>query len=105
MSTKDHDPINHPSHYTAGGIETIDVMKAKSSHLEFIGHLRLTVMKYITRGPFKENALQDYKKAQWYLDRLIKEIEDQPKGNTVEFCVSPKAVDEWIKNEMNPKNP
>lgn len=71
-----HDPINHPSHYTAGGIETIDVMKAKSSYEEFIGHLRLTAMKYIERGPFKENALKDYKKAVWYLNRLIKEMEE-----------------------------
>ncbi|SRR6266567_317205 len=72
---KDHDPINHPDHYTVGGIEVIDVMKAKSSHEEFIGHLRLTALKYISRGPFKENALKDYKKAVWYLNRLIQEME------------------------------
>lgn len=85
-----HDPINHPSHYTAGGIETIDVMKAKSSYEEFIGHLRLTAMKYIERGPFKENALKDYKKAVWYLNRLIKEMEEHKPSqhNPITLCPS-----------------
>lgn len=83
-----HDPINHPDHYTVGGIETIDVMKAKSSYEEFIGHLRLTAMKYIERGPFKENALKDYKKAVWYLNRLIKEIEEHKPDLPITSCPS-----------------
>ena len=70
------DPVNHPAHYTFGGIETIEYMKAKSTPEEFKGHLRLTTIKYLSRTGYKDDALQDLKKAQWYLNRLIKECDD-----------------------------
>jgi hypothetical protein len=69
------DMVNSPPHYTAGGIETIDFMEAKSSQEEFCGHLRLTAIKYLSRGPYKANAVEDYKKARWYIDRLIRTLE------------------------------
>lgn len=68
-----NDAIN-PSHYTVGGIETIDFMKAKSTHEEFCGHLRLTAIKYLSRAGHKDDAIQEYKKAQWYINRLIEEL-------------------------------
>ena len=71
------DPVNHPPHYKVGGIETIDYMKAKSTPEEFKGHLRLTAIKYLSRTGYKDDALQDLKKAQWYLNRLIDECESQ----------------------------
>jgi len=70
------DAVNHPPHYKIGGIETIEYMKAKSTPEEFKGHLRLTVIKYLSRTGYKDDALQDLKKAQWYLNRLIKECDD-----------------------------
>ena len=72
------DPVNHPSHYKVGGIETINYMKAKSTPEEFKGHLRLTAIKYLSRTGYKDDALQDLKKAQWYLNRLIQECEAEP---------------------------
>jgi hypothetical protein len=69
------DMVNHPQHYKIGGIETIDYMQAKSSPEEFCGHLRLTAIKYLSRGPYKADALEDYKKAKWYIDKLIQEME------------------------------
>ena len=51
------DLINHPPHYTVGGIETIDFMRAKSTPEEFMGHLRLTVIKYLSRTGYKDDAL------------------------------------------------
>jgi len=69
------DKINSPKHYTIGGIETIDFMKAKSTPEEFHGYLRLTVLKYLSRGPYKEDALEDYKKARWFLNRLIEVLD------------------------------
>jgi hypothetical protein len=69
------DAVNHPPHYKVGGIEAIDYMKAKSTPEEFRGHLRLTVLKYISRTGHKDDALQDLKKAQWYLNKLIEELE------------------------------
>lgn len=64
----DEDPINHPSHYTRGGIETIDVIEAWG--LNF--HLGNAV-KYIARAGFKSptREIEDLKKARWYLDREI----------------------------------
>jgi hypothetical protein len=70
------DSVNHPSHYKVGGIETIEYMKAKATPEEFKGHLRLTAIKYLSRTGYKDDALQDLKKAQWYLNRLIKECDD-----------------------------
>ena len=64
------DPVNHPSHYTRGKIEVI----------EFIEYQRLSyhlgnVLKYICRAGFKNNEVEDLKKAAWYLNRYIGLIE------------------------------
>ena len=67
------DLVNSPDHYTSGGIEAIDYMKAKSTPEEFSGYLRLNAMKYLTRAGLKVDKMQDLKKAQWYLNKLIKE--------------------------------
>ena len=74
--SKKKDPVNHPDHYTAGGIEVIDYMKAKSTPTEFAAFLRLNAIKYLSRASLKGNEIQDYKKAEWYVSRLIKELED-----------------------------
>lgn len=71
---KDH--IN-PDHYKTGGIETIEYMKAKSTPEEFKGHLRLTALKYLSRFGKKDDELQELKKAKWYLDKLIEELENE----------------------------
>jgi Protein of unknwon function (DUF3310) len=61
-----NDNINHPPHYTTGGIETIDFIEAKQ--LDY--HLG-NVIKYITRADHKGEKLEDLRKAQWYLNRAI----------------------------------
>jgi len=71
------DPVNHPPHYTSGGIETIDYMEAKSTPEEFRGHLRLTTLKYLSRAGLKEDTLQDLEKAAWYLDKLIETVKQK----------------------------
>ena len=60
------DPVNHPAHYKAGGIETIDFIEAKQLNYN-LGN----VVKYITRADFKGNREQDLEKALWYLKREI----------------------------------
>jgi hypothetical protein len=60
------DPVNHPSHYTQGGIETIDFIEAKNLNYN-LGN----AVKYITRADHKGNRLQDLQKAKWYLEREI----------------------------------
>jgi len=64
------DNINHPPHYTTGGIETIDFIEAKQ--LDY--HLG-NVVKYITRADHKGDRLDNLKKAQWYLNRAVFNLE------------------------------
>lgn len=60
------DNVNHPAHYKAGGVETIDFIEAKGLNY----HLG-NVVKYITRADHKGNRKEDLLKAQWYLNREI----------------------------------
>ena len=83
------DMVNHPPHYTYGGMETIDIMEAKSTHEEFKGHLKLTAFKYLTRAGHKDSELQDAKKTQFYVNRWVKTIEKQ---------VARESAEEVIKN-------
>lgn len=69
------DMVENPPHYNQGGIETIDFMRAYSTKEEFMGHCRLTAIKYLSLLMEKENPLQDAKKARWYLDKLIEELD------------------------------
>lgn len=64
--------VNHPPHYTDGGIETIDFIQAKMSAEETRGFLKGNVLKYLSRAGKKGAALTDYQKAKWYLDRLVR---------------------------------
>ena len=71
------DMVNHPSHYKAkNGMEVIDVIEAFTANLEGYEATHTgNVIKYICRWKEK-NGLEDLKKAQWYLNRLIKNIEE-----------------------------
>jgi hypothetical protein len=69
---KADDPVNSPSHYTAGGIECIDAIEAALTPEEFRGYCKGNSIKYVWRSNLKGNHDQDIAKAQWYLDRLDK---------------------------------
>ena len=67
------DVVNNPSHYNKGGIECIDAIAAATGEgFEF--YLQGNIMKYMWRYRYK-NGTEDLKKARWYLDKLIKEVE------------------------------
>lgn len=70
------DMVNHPEHYTSdSGVEVIDVIEAFTSDLEGIEATDTgNIIKYICRWKHK-NGLEDLKKAQWYLNHLIKKVE------------------------------
>lgn len=70
------DNVNHPAHYTAGGIECIEAIKASMTPEEFRGYLKGTIMAYLWRYQNKGNPLEDLLKSDWYLQRLIKELQD-----------------------------
>lgn len=69
----EHDPVNHPSHYCYGKIEPIDFIIDKN--LDFC---RGNAIKYIVRAGKKEGApvKEDIKKAIFYLNAYIKNMED-----------------------------
>ena len=69
--TTEEDLVNQPSHYTQGGIEVIDYIEAKLTAEAFRGYLEGNVIKYLSRWRDK-GGVQDLKKAQWYLNRLVK---------------------------------
>ena len=71
------DNINHPSHYTQGGIEAIDAIKAATVGLNGIEAVCTgNAIKYLWRWKYK-NGIEDLKKTQWYIARLIQEFEGE----------------------------
>ena len=59
-----------PKHYKLGKIEPIEAIE--DWRLDFcLGN----VVKYIARAGFKGSAIEDLKKARWYLDRKIQQME------------------------------
>jgi len=72
-----NDKVNHPAHYTGGGIECIDAMEEACRGCDmkpFHGYLWMNAFKYLWRWPYK-NGLEDLRKCRWYLDRLILQLE------------------------------
>ena len=65
------DMVNHPAHYKVGGIEAIDYIEAKLSKEEFAGYCRGNALKYLSRAGHKDDAAQEYRKAIWYIERLL----------------------------------
>ena len=69
------DMVNSPAHYNKAGIETIDAIQAMTGDgFEF--YLQGNIMKYLWRYKYK-NGVEDLKKAQWYLKKLIKHYDDK----------------------------
>lgn len=64
------DMVNNPSHYTSGGIETIDFIRAKLTPDEFVGYCKGNVIKYLARSNYK-GGLEDLRKAGKYIDFAV----------------------------------
>lgn len=70
------DMVNAPPHYQSdSGIECIDAIRAALGREGFIAYCKGQVMKYNWRAGSKWDAVEDAKKAAWYQDRMIKEME------------------------------
>lgn len=85
------DNIDHPEHYKAKtGLETIDVIEAFTEGLSG-GEATNTgnILKYMCRWK-KKNGLEDLKKAQWYLNRLIDSVESRQEKEM--FSASPASA-------------
>lgn len=68
-----NDPVNSPAHYTDGKIEVIEFIEDKK-----LGFCLGNAVKYISRAGKKDPAkeIEDLKKAVWYINRRIKELEE-----------------------------
>lgn len=66
------DVVNHPAHYTKGGIECIDAIRAALTPEEFRGYCKGNALKYIWRNGKKApgTEVQDAEKAIWYLAKF-----------------------------------
>lgn len=75
--SKTEDMVNHPSHYTSGGVECIDaITSALSSYEDSVDSWLVgQVIKYLWRAPLKGKYDEDIKKAQFYLNRLAEKID------------------------------
>ncbi len=78
-----NDNVNNPTHYTQGGIECIDALKAATVGKTGIEAICVAnVIKYLWRYE-KKNGLEDVKKAQWYINRLIQELKQKKENNAL----------------------
>jgi hypothetical protein len=71
------DPVNHPQHYTFGGIEVIDAIEAWK-----LGFHLGNVVKYVARSAHKGNEIECLEKAAWYLKRHIENLKRKRDGNS-----------------------
>jgi len=70
-TTQTKNNVDHPAHYNQGSIEIIDAIE--DWKLNFHAG---NVVKYVARYEHK-NGIEDLKKARWYLDRLISNLENK----------------------------
>jgi len=70
------DAVNNPDHYNNGKVECIDYLKDNLPWEAYTGYLEGNCKKYLHRFRYKKKPLEDLKKARWYLERLISELED-----------------------------
>lgn len=71
------DNVNNPSHYASGDIECIDAIKASMTNEAFLGYLKGNIQKYVWRYEKKINPVEDLKKARWYMERMVSEMESE----------------------------
>ncbi|EAG5230693.1 DUF3310 domain-containing protein [Listeria monocytogenes] len=74
MKNDNTDNVNNPAHYKAGGVETLDYIKAKVK--DYQSYVTGNILKYVSRYEHK-NGIEDLKKAQFYLNDLIEWMESE----------------------------
>lgn len=62
------------NNYKNHSLEVVDIVEDQFDSEELIGAYTGTILKYILRARHKE-GFDDYKKAQWFLNRLINYVE------------------------------
>ena len=75
-NTQEADMVNRPPHYTRGEVEVIDIIESSLTTEESYGYYCGVIIKYLLRWKYK-GGLEDLKKARWYLNRWIDNIESR----------------------------
>jgi hypothetical protein len=97
------DLIKEPPHYTDGGIETIDYIRAKLTPEGFRGFLTGNILKYMSRAGKKGKASEDHEKAAVYLGWL-KELPDAPRDvNQAEIEYYVGRLCHFIRRLLSPE--
>lgn len=77
----ENDVVNHPSHYTQGGIECIQAMEAAFGVAQRAVYCKIAAFKYLWRCDPK-NGSEDIKKAIWYLNKYLELTERTDNDDT-----------------------
>lgn len=74
-----NDAVNHPNHYTNRSMEAIDIIEMiiDIEKNPKVSYAMSNVLKYMLRFRAKGKPIEDMKKARWYLDRMIKHLEEE----------------------------
>jgi len=64
------DMVNSPPHYRQNDIECIDAIRSANSE-GFEYYLQGVILKYLWRYRYKSKPIEDLKKAEWYLNKLL----------------------------------
>ena len=72
------DMVEKPAHYQGDKIECIEYLKDNMPDEAYLGYLEGNAKKYMNRWRYKDNPITDLKKAIWYLNRLVVELDGQP---------------------------
>jgi hypothetical protein len=86
--------VNHPPHYGGANNQYEAIKVIEAWQLDFcLGN----VVKYISRAGKKDDMLQDLKKAKWYIDRKIYQIEPtKSESETISFDSLIEQLDNLI---------
>lgn len=79
-----YDTVNKPKHYMLfpeHNIEVRDLMKLLAAQLDYEGYSAMLISDYIQAMQYllrwhNKNGVEDIKKAKWYLDKIIEELEE-----------------------------
>lgn len=73
------DNVNHPAHYTQGGIECIDAMVSAFGAEAVKTYCKINAFKYVWRTD-RKNGEEDIEKADWYLKKYLS-LKPEPKAD------------------------
>lgn len=73
LTVPSNDPVNHPSHYTSGKYEVIDIIEDQLGADGIRGFCLGNAVKYICRAGKKDptKTRQDLEKAIWYINHYL----------------------------------